>query len=53
MLAWLFAHPAKMIPVLGTGKRDRIRAAVEALKLRLDRQHWFEIWRSACGHDVP
>jgi predicted oxidoreductase len=52
-LAWLMRHPARIIPVLGTGKAVRVKAAVEAESLSISRQQWFEIWRASRGHDVP
>ncbi|WP_349245639.1 aldo/keto reductase [Anaerobaca lacustris] len=52
-LAWLLAHPARFVPVLGTGRLSRIRRAVEVLGLSLSRDQWFEIWCASTGHDVP
>ncbi|MFT5640878.1 MAG: putative oxidoreductase [Cyclobacteriaceae bacterium] len=52
MLAWLFNHPAGIIPVLGTGKITRIQAAKEALDVQLDRQEWFEIYTATLGGNV-
>lgn len=51
--AWLLRHPGRLMPILGTGRIDRIRAAVYALSLSLSRQQWFTIWRASTGHDVP
>ncbi|GGE23199.1 oxidoreductase [Marinithermofilum abyssi] len=53
MYAWLLQHPLKMMPIVGSGKTERIRRAVKALELPLTRQQWFEIWTCAVGHDVP
>jgi predicted oxidoreductase len=52
-LAWLLAHPARLVPVLGTGRLSRIHKAVEALELTLPREEWFEIWCASTGRDVP
>lgn len=52
-LAWLMRHPVKMLPVLGTGKIERVRAAVDAEQYKLDRQQWFSIWEASAGHEVP
>jgi predicted oxidoreductase len=52
-LAWILKHPAKFVPVLGTGKADRIKRAVEALDLELSLEQWFEIRRDSLGQDVP
>ncbi|MBC8100401.1 MAG: aldo/keto reductase [Armatimonadetes bacterium] len=52
-LAWLMQHPAKPLPVLGTGKLERIQAAVDAERLMLDKQQWFLIWEASMGQEVP
>jgi predicted oxidoreductase len=52
MYAWLLNHPAKIIPIVGSGKIDRIKAAVEAENVKLTRQQWFEIWQSSTGREV-
>lgn len=52
-LAWLLMHPAKPLPVLGTGKLERIRSAVAAENLRLNRDQYFTIWEASMGHEVP
>ncbi len=52
-LAWLLAHPAGLLPVLGSGEAGRVRRAAQALELRLDRQQWFSIWEAAAGEPVP
>lgn len=53
MLAWLLQHPAKIVPIIGTGNLERIERSVEALDLKLTRQQWFEVWESSLGHEVP
>ena len=52
-VAWLLAHPARILPVLGTNNLDRIRAVSDALKVGMDRQTWFELYTYAMGHEVP
>lgn len=52
-LAWIMRHPSAPIPVLGTGKIERLRSAAEALELEMDRQQWFHIWEASAGHEVP
>lgn len=51
-IAWLLAHPASILPVLGTNKLSRIAGISDALKVQLDRQDWFEIYQMANGHEV-
>lgn len=53
MYAWLLAHPAKMLPIIGSGKLDRVKTAALATKVNLDRQQWFTIFESSNGHPVP
>ncbi len=53
MYAWLLAHPANMMPIVGSGKLDRVKSAIAATKLTLDRQQWFTIFESSNGHPVP
>lgn len=52
-LAWLLHHPARVLPVLGTGKIERVRAAADAERLVLDRQQWFAVWEASAGREVP
>ena len=51
--AFLLAHPAKIIPVLGTNNLDRISAISAAETVELDRQDWFYIYEAALGSEVP
>ncbi|MEL6416599.1 MAG: aldo/keto reductase, partial [Pseudomonadota bacterium] len=51
-IAWLLAHPAKIVPVLGTNKLDRIAQSARATSVEMDRQTWFEIYTSALGREV-
>jgi len=53
MYAWLLNHPANIIPIVGSGKIERVKAAVEARKVELTRQQWFQIWVAARGESVP
>jgi len=51
--AWLLAHPARILPVMGTNKISRIKGLSDAFKVNMDRQTWFELYTAALGHDVP
>lgn len=51
-LAWLLMLPSNPIPILGTGNIDRIRAAVNAIQVKLDRQDWFKLLEASRGHGV-
>jgi len=52
-VAWLLAHPANILPVMGTNTISRIRAFSDAFKVNMDRQTWFELYTAALGHEVP
>lgn len=52
-LAWLLRHPSMIFPVIGTTKTDRIKEAVKALEIKLDRQDWFDMLQWARGTEVP
>ncbi|NOD32700.1 aldo/keto reductase [Ruegeria atlantica] len=52
-VAFLLAHPANILPVLGTNNLDRIKRASDALKVKLDRESWFRLYEAALGHEVP
>ncbi|RMG79211.1 MAG: oxidoreductase, partial [Chloroflexi bacterium] len=52
-LAWIMTHPARILPVLGTGKIERIRSAAQASQLRLSREQWYMVWQASAGHEVP
>ncbi len=51
-VAFLLAHPAKILPVLGTNNLKRIEAISDTLKVKLDRQDWFQLYQAALGHEV-
>ena len=52
-LAWLLAHPAGIVPVVGTNTLSRIRKIADAMKVSLDRETWFELLILAQGRDMP
>lgn len=52
-LAWLLSHPANIVPILGSGRLDRIRAAAAATALTLTREQWFTLWSASTGAEVP
>jgi predicted oxidoreductase len=52
-LAWILAHPARFLPVLGTGKIARVQSAAQAETLSLSREQWFSIWSASMGEPVP
>lgn len=51
-IAWLLRHPARLVPVLGTMKPERLAQLTKALDVVLDRQQWFAIFEASEGHPV-
>lgn len=52
-VAWLLAHPANIMPVMGTNNLDRIGRISDALKVEMSRQDWFALYEKANGAEVP
>ncbi|MEN9531870.1 MAG: hypothetical protein RIQ83_1094 [Pseudomonadota bacterium] len=51
--AWVMMLPSQPLPLIGSGKRERIAAAVAAESIVLTRQQWFRIRKAALVYDVP
>ena len=51
--AWILRLPSKPLPIIGSGKIERVRAALVAEELDMTRQQWFRIRKAALGYDVP
>ena len=51
-VAWLLAHPARVLPVLGTNDPARIARLADALTVPMDRETWFELYTAALGREV-
>lgn len=51
--AWILRLPSSPIPIIGSGKIERVKAAWSSLALTMTRQQWFRIRRAALGYDVP
>lgn len=52
-VAWLLAHPAGIMPVMGTNNLTRIKSLSDALKVNMTRETWFELYTAALGNEVP
>ena len=52
-LAWLLAHPAKIIPLVGSNNPAHIREAAGAAAITLSRTDWYKLWVAARGVRVP
>ncbi|MGM0826668.1 MAG: aldo/keto reductase [Bacillota bacterium] len=53
LYAWLLNHPANIMPIVGSGKKERIQHAIDSLSISLNHDQWFEILQTSMGHDVP
>lgn len=53
VLAWLLTHPSGIIPVLGSGKIDRIKSAVQSSNYKMNLEQWFKIYTAATGSELP
>lgn len=42
-IAFVARHPARGVPIIGSGKRERIEAAIQAVNNPLERQDWYEV----------
>lgn len=51
--AWILQLPSKPLPIIGSGKIERVSAAARAVNVTLTRQQWFRIRKTALGFDVP
>jgi predicted oxidoreductase len=52
-LSWLMAHPARIIPIIGTQNLDRIREAPQAYVPRWSRAEWYAVLVASRGERLP
>ena len=51
--AFLLSHPAKILPIVGSGKLDRIKNAVDALKIKFTAEEWLSVYKASIGKNLP
>ena len=51
-MAWIASHPAKIQPITGTLKKDRLLDCLKGADIILDRDEWYSVYMSA-GNDLP
>ena len=51
-ISFLLSHPANIIPIMGTNNIDRILRISDALKVKMDRITWFDLYTAALGREV-
>lgn len=53
VLAWLLRHPARILPILGTTRPERLAACARSLEVSLSREEWYRLFESARGRPMP
>ena len=53
LLSWLMLHPSQIQPVIGTTNLERIKACAQVGAITLSREHWYALYVSAKGHELP
>lgn len=51
--AWILQLPSQPLPIIGSGKIERVRSSAASAQITLNRQQWFRIRKAALGYDVP
>ncbi|MEM8772429.1 MAG: aldo/keto reductase [Pseudomonadota bacterium] len=52
-LAFVMTHPAGVRPILGTSNPSRLKDAVSAENIRLDRKDWYALYQASTGEKLP
>ena len=52
ILAFLYTHPSKIVPVIGTTKFERIVEATKAMDIELKREDFYKLWSASTGKEV-
>ncbi|MBS0255514.1 MAG: aldo/keto reductase [Proteobacteria bacterium] len=51
--AWLMAHPAGIVPIIGSQQSERIAEGAQAMKVRWTRTDWYAVLVAARGERLP
>lgn len=51
--SWILKHPSYILPIVGSGKIDRIKNAVEALQIDMPLELWYTIYNASTGKELP
>lgn len=52
-LAWVMAHPAGAVPIVGTQQPERLATLAAAASVRLDRSEWYSVLVASRGEPMP
>lgn len=50
--AWVLAMPSTPMPIIGSGKIERVKSAVKATRIKLSKEQWFKIWVASTGENL-
>ncbi|MFF4934904.1 aldo/keto reductase family oxidoreductase [Streptomyces griseofuscus] len=55
LLWWLQRHPARIAPLVGSARPDRIRSCADAVgrEPELSHEEWYRLWITARGTELP
>lgn len=53
LVAWILRHPARIQPIIGTTRPDRIKAACRADDVELSREEWYRLFEAGRGARMP
>ncbi|MCW1428633.1 aldo/keto reductase [Novosphingobium sp. JCM 18896] len=51
--AWVMAHPARPIPIVGSQQPARIKEAAAAFEVEWTRAEWYEVLQASTGERLP
>jgi predicted oxidoreductase len=52
-MSWIMAHPARVIPIVGTQTPERILEAADVFKISWTRSRWYAVYVAARGEPLP
>jgi predicted oxidoreductase len=52
-MSWIMAHPARVIPIVGTQTPARILEAADVFKIAWTRARWYAVYVAARGEPLP
>ncbi|HZV11353.1 MAG TPA: aldo/keto reductase, partial [Novosphingobium sp.] len=52
-LSWIMAHPAKIVPIVGTQTPERILDSGDAFRIRWTRNEWYAVLEASRGERMP
>lgn len=51
--SWILNHPASIIPIIGSGKIERVKNAVDSLDIEMNLEQWYKIFIAYKGEPLP